>query len=134
MAKKRELDRPLRKGDRVVVTVDIPGAPEGTQGKVKLVNGLGSRTWQRYWVFFDNGAQLGSIGADKLVRAEGWEQFKLDRAAAAEAAASAAAAPPKPVAVEPAAEEKPAGAKSKVPAHLLERAKKAREKAAAGGG
>ena len=53
----------LRKGDKVVTTADLRGVPEGTAGKVIVVNGL---TWIRYWVRFDNGEVLGSISRDKL--------------------------------------------------------------------
>jgi hypothetical protein len=53
----------LRKGDKVVATADLRGVPEGTAGKVMVVDGL---TWIRYWVRFDNGEMLGSISRDKL--------------------------------------------------------------------
>src|SRR6478609_810281 len=53
----------LRKGDKVVTTADLRNVPEGTAGKVIVVNGL---TWIRYWVRFDNGEVLGSIARDKL--------------------------------------------------------------------
>jgi hypothetical protein len=53
----------LRKGDKVVTTADLRGVPEGTAGKVIVVNGL---TWIRYWVRFENGEVLGSISRDKL--------------------------------------------------------------------
>ncbi len=53
----------LRKGDKVVTTAELRAVPEGTAGKVIVVNGL---TWIRYWVRFDNGEVLGSISRDKL--------------------------------------------------------------------
>mgnify|MGYP000884980808 CR=1 FL=1 len=53
----------LRKGDKVVTTAELRHVPEGTAGKVIVVNGL---TWIRYWVRFDNGEVLGSISRDKL--------------------------------------------------------------------
>ena len=53
----------LRKGDKVVTTADLRNVPEGTAGKVIVVNGL---TWIRYWVRFENGEVLGSISRDKL--------------------------------------------------------------------
>lgn len=53
----------LRKGDKVVTTADLRNVPEGTAGKVIVVNGL---TWIRYWVRFDNGEVLGSIDRSKL--------------------------------------------------------------------
>ena len=44
--------------DRVVATVDLPGAPAGTEGKVLLANGF---NWQRYRVLFTNGQELGDL-------------------------------------------------------------------------
>jgi hypothetical protein len=122
--------RALKKGARVVATTDLRGVPEGTAGKVKVVNGLGP--WIRCWVHFDNGVWMGSVAGSKLVAEKDWPEFqqlRTEEAAnaskRAEQAAAAAAAPPEEAAAEPAA------AKSKVPAHLLERAKAAREKKAA---
>ena len=45
-------------GDRVRATVDLLGAPAGTEGKVILANGF---NWLRYRVLFDNGAELGDL-------------------------------------------------------------------------
>lgn len=117
-------DTPFRKGDLVRATEDLAGVPEGTSGKVKLVNGL---TWTRYWVFFDNGTDLGSIDQKALVRAKQWEDYQRHREEAAAAAASAAAAEAEAAPVAVATEEAPPKAASRVPAHLLERAKKQRE-------
>ena len=48
----------LRIGDRVVSTVELPGVPSGTAGKVILANGF---NWQRYRVLFTNGQELGDL-------------------------------------------------------------------------
>ena len=48
----------LRMGDKVRTTVELPGVPAGTEGKVILANGF---NWQRYRVFFDNGAEVGDL-------------------------------------------------------------------------
>ena len=48
----------LRMGDRVRTIVDLPGVPAGSDGKVILANGF---NWQRYRVFFDNGAEVGDL-------------------------------------------------------------------------
>ena len=48
----------LRPGDRVLAKVDLPGVPEGTQGKVILANGF---NWMRYRVKFGNGAELADL-------------------------------------------------------------------------
>jgi len=127
MARSKSIDKPLRRGERVIATTDLPGVPEGTGGRVHLVNGL---SWRRYWVFFDNGVKMGSIDDKVIVRAKDYEAFKERRAAEAEAAANGAAAAA--AAEAPAAAEEPApapeSAASKVPAALLERAKRARER------
>ena len=117
-------DTPFRKGDRVRATEDLAGVPAGTSGKVKLVNGL---TWIRYWVFFDNGTDLGSIDQKALVRAKQWDDYQRHREEAAAAASAAAAAAQAAPVVAVVTEEAPPKAASRVPAHLLERAKKQRE-------
>ena len=48
----------LRIGDKVVTTVDVDGAPEGTEGKVILANGF---NWLRYRVLFTNGSEIGDL-------------------------------------------------------------------------
>jgi len=77
----------FKKGTKVIATEGLRGVPEGTRGKTSRGVGL---TWFRYRVYFDNGVELGSIGQDKLVRAENWAQFQVDREKAAEVAAKAA--------------------------------------------
>jgi hypothetical protein len=123
------LTKPFKIGDRVVATQDLRGVPEGTKGKVKVADGL---TWLRYWVDFENGVWLGTVSQAHLVRVKDWEEFKRLReeerlrpkepekpAVAAETASDGGGAPG-------------TGAVSKVPAHLLERSKQARERKAAG--
>lgn len=48
----------LKLGDRVRATVDLEGAPAGTEGKVVLANGF---NWLRYRVLFDNGVEIGDL-------------------------------------------------------------------------
>jgi hypothetical protein len=48
----------LRMGDRVRTTVELPGVPEGTEGKVILANGF---NWQRYRVLFPGGVEVGDL-------------------------------------------------------------------------
>lgn len=133
----RRNDDPLRtftKNERVLATRDLPLVPKGTAGKVKLVNGL---DWIRYWVFFDNGVDLGSVDGADLVRPRHvtwWQAEEARRAAEAEKAADAAAAG----AVTSSGGSDAGGGgggdsgdsalKSMVPAHLLERSKAARER------
>jgi hypothetical protein len=61
----------LRKGAKVVARTDLRDVPEGTAGKVVLVNGL---TWIRYWVRFENGVYLGSLDRSVLATAEEWKR------------------------------------------------------------
>jgi hypothetical protein len=129
---------PFRPREKVVATRDVGPVPEGTLGVVKIATGL---TWPRYWVAWDGDYRrwAGSVSESFLVRADEWEDFKRRREeernrppepatastsasageAAGDGAASAAAA---------------GGAASKVPAHLLERSRAARERRAATGG
>src|SRR6476659_190610 len=65
MARKEGKGEHLGVKERVVVTMDLPGIPEGTTGKVIVVEGL---TWIRYWVRFDNGVVRGSLNRKALAR------------------------------------------------------------------
>jgi len=58
LAKPHEGQINLSIGDRVEASVDLDGAPQGTQGKVILSNGF---NWLRYRVLFDNGVELGDL-------------------------------------------------------------------------
>ena len=125
------LDRPFTKNEIVVATEDLPGVPAHSSGKVKMVSGF---SWKRYWVFFDNGVQMGSLDSDQLVRPRDWENFlaaKAARAAAAAAAAEAAAAGEatgaETAAATTADDDSPAARmRAMVPPHLLERSANAR--------
>ena len=116
----------LTTGERVVAAGPMPGLPEGTRGKVIMVEGL---TWIRYWVRFENGVVRGSLHREKLARAKDWKAILVERA-------RIAALPPEEETVEEAgevAEEAAAGASgasglaAKIPAHLLERSRQARD-------
>ena len=67
---------PLKRKQKVIATIDLPGVPEGTEGKIRVANGI---EWFRYWVDFDNGTKLGRVDHDDVVKVEDWEQFKIDR-------------------------------------------------------
>ena len=129
MAATDSLTKPFEIGDRVIATEPLRGVPEGTTGKVKVANGL---TWFRYWVDFDNGVWLGSVSQTHLVRAKHWEEFKRrreeERLRPKQPEAPVAAAATDGGSDAPAA----SAAASKVPAHLLERSKRARERRVAG--
>ncbi len=120
-AAKTELD----KGDRVVAAADLRGVPAGTEGKVVLVSGL---SWVRYWVRFDNGVAMGSIGRAKLATPSEWKK-RLEAPDEPEATAGEQAAGDGTVEVGAAAvgEGKTVNGVL-VPPHLLERTQKARER------
>ena len=75
-SKKDDYNRMFSRNERVVAAYDLPGVPERTGGKVKMVNGF---EWQRYWVFFDNGVQLGSLDGSALLRPHHWERWRSER-------------------------------------------------------
>ena len=79
----KQLPHQLRKNEKVFAAVDLPGVPAGTRGKVGLVNGL---TWIRYWVYFDNGVDIGSLDRKVLARPDEWKAIQAESARAAAAA------------------------------------------------
>src|SRR3954469_3924267 len=72
MPKKVANPEVLRRKERVVAAVDMPGIPEGTAGKVIVVEGL---TWIRYWVRFENGVVRGSLNRKHLARPNEWTEI-----------------------------------------------------------
>lgn len=68
MAKQR-VDNELLFHDKVVAAVDLPGVPKGTPGKVTLKNGF---RWKRYRVYFENGADIGSLDRSQLALRSEW--------------------------------------------------------------
>lgn len=119
---------PYRKHTKVRSTTDLPGVPEGTDGKVKMSQGI---TWLRYWVQFDNGVWLGSVDHSQVVPVKEWD----DHLRRQEEAARRAAEAPDPAESAGAGEAvAAAGGESKVvngvavPPHLLERSKSARQR------
>ncbi len=124
MAKDTPTDQ-LARRTRVVSLTDMRGVPRGTAGRVTMVSGL---SWIRYFVDFDNGASLPSLARSKLATPAEWRDWK-DRPAGAEMATTAASE-----AVEPAAAAAAGESVGGIPAHLLERSRQARERAAAKAG
>jgi hypothetical protein len=53
----------LRANDKVRSTLEMPGVPLGTAGKVLLANGF---NWLRYRVLFDNGVEVGDLDSRQL--------------------------------------------------------------------
>jgi hypothetical protein len=125
MAKTDAAKTTLKPRDRVTLTRDIRGVPEGTNGRVKVADGL---TWARYWVQFDNGEWVGSVSGADLVREGDYEEFKKRRAE--EALRPKVVEQPVAAAADSGAAA-PAAGGGRVPAHLLERSQKARARKAA---
>ena len=120
----KTIDRtlPIKRFKNVGATVDLPGVPEGTIGKVRVANGF---TWYRYWVDFDNGVRMGQVSHEHLCHEGDWGRFQLDRTEAERRALEALEAPEisgegdGPV-------EVAAGNRFGVPEHLLQRSSDAR--------
>ena len=91
MAKTVDLSTRIRAGAKVCATTDLPGVPQGTNGKVAMSNGI---TWKRYWVRFENGELLSYVDHDKIVLRRAWDQFFLEQEAAAAAVERTSAAGP----------------------------------------
>jgi hypothetical protein len=116
----------FRRNERVKALDDLPGVPRGTEGQVLLVVGF---TWTRYRVDFDNGRDLGSIDGSHLSRPKEYEAALRHREAAATEEATAATNGE-------GAEESAAALSGEgavvngvtIPAHLLERSRRARER------
>jgi hypothetical protein len=114
------LDAPFKKNEKVLTTRDLAGVPEGTRGRIKLINGL--NTWIRYWVRFDNGAMMGQVVQNDLVRPAQLDAWHVR----AEAQLNATEADVASDAEAPAAADAGGGAAGLIPAHLLERSKAAK--------
>lgn len=122
---------PLKKKDKVVAAVDMPGIPAGTPGRVTFVQGF---DWVRYWVRFENGATRGSIDRSKLARPGEAYGEELEALKAAEAERAAAAREAKAEATASAGDGGGGDGADGivhngvlVPAHLLERSRNRRE-------
>ena len=122
---KRRAPGEFRRDDKVKTLDPLPGVPQGTAGRVYLVDGF---AWTRYRVLFTNGVDVGSLDGSALALPRDYEAALQRREAAAEAAETAV------VAVDDGGEAAAAGGADKtvngvvVPALLLERSKRARER------
>jgi len=114
----------LKRHEKVRANIDLPGVPAGTPGKVLVVSGL---TWMRYRVLFGNGVEHGLLDGRHLVRPRDF--IPLDERVEVEETAAAGGDDAGEAASAVASDDNEFG----VPAHLLERAKKARERFAAAG-
>ena len=91
MAKRLAPDE-FKRNETVKTLNPLPGVPQGTTGRVYLVDGF---AWTRYRVLFDNGVDVGSLDGAALARPRDYEaalERRENAAARAESAASAEAA------------------------------------------
>lgn len=123
----------IKRKSIAVAFTDLPGVPEGTRGKVALVNGWDK--WIRYHVLFENGVELSNIDRADLAPAKQYDELAAKRADAIErgvfdrSASSADAADAGDGGTAVAAGATVNGVA--IPAHLLERSKSARARLAA---
>lgn len=75
----------LKRKSKVRAFTPLPGVPEGTPGRVALVNGWDP--WIRYHVMFDNGVNLGSVNREHLVPAKQYDEMVAKRRHALESGA-----------------------------------------------
>lgn len=122
----------LKRKSKVAAFVDLPGVPEGTKGKVALVDGWD--TWIRYTVLFENGVDLGSLNREVLVPAKKYAEFDVLRTRAIESGAF-----DEPEVDESAGDDEGGGGAAAggdspvvngvtIPGYLIERSKAARER------
>ena len=124
----------LKRKSKVRAFTPLPGVPEGTAGRVVLVNGWDQ--WIRYHVIFENGVGIGSINRPHLVPAKQYDDMVdkrrkalesgvFDQTAAAEVAADGAGG-------EAISGEAPVINGVAIPPHLIERSAAARARLGAG--
>ena len=119
----------FRRNEWVKNIDDLPRVPAGTRGRVYLVDGF---AWTRYRVLFDNGVDIGSLDAAVLARPRDFASAleRREQAAIAAEAAREEAVVADEEGAAPADEDKTVNGVS-VPAHLLDRSRRARERLAA---
>jgi hypothetical protein len=126
---KRVAPHEFRRGETVRTLDALPGVPQGTAGRVYLVDGF---AWTRYRVLFDNGVDVGSLDGTSLARRKDYEaalQRRQQAAAATEVTAGDAAGDGEAAAAGAGGDKTVNGVV--VPAMLLDRSKRARERLSA---
>ena len=123
---KRVAPHEFRRGETVRTLDALPGVPQGTAGRVYLVDGF---AWTRYRVLFDNGVDVGSLDGTSLARRKDYQaalQRREQAAAATEVAAGDAGGDGGAAAAGAGGDKTVNGVV--VPAMLLDRSKRARER------
>ena len=126
MAKKRLAPDVFKRNETVKTLDQLPGVPAGTSGRVYLVDGF---AWTRYRVLFSNGVDVGTLDGSTLARPRDFDaalERHVRAAEAAEAAETAEVADDGAAAAGGAADKTVNGVV--VPALLLDRSKRARER------
>ena len=125
---KRAAPHEFKRGEKVMNLDPFPGVPQGTRGRVYLVDGF---AWTRYRVLFDNGVDVGSIDGTALARPRDYEDAlaRREQAAAAEVVAVTDGADDGAAAGGGSGDKTVNGVV--VPALLLDRSKRARERLSA---
>ena len=128
MAKAPTIDR-FRRGETVKTLDALPGVPEGTRGRVNLVAGF---AWTRYRVLFENGVDIGSLDGSTLARPKQFDEAVARRAEVTQAEVATTEESEAGEGAAAAGEDKSVNGVS-IPAHLLDRSKRARERLTAAG-
>jgi hypothetical protein len=123
MAKAPTIDR-FRRGETVKTLDALPGVPEGTRGRVELVAGF---AWTRYRVLFENGVDVGSLDGSTLARPKQFDEALTRRAEATQVEEATAEEVEAGAGAAAAGEDKTVNGVS-IPAHLLDRSKRARDR------
>jgi len=126
MAKRLGPDE-FRRGETVKTLDALPGVPQGTEGRVYLVDGF---AWTRYRVLFTNGVDVGSLDGTALARRKDYEDALVRREEVAAAEDATATAPEEDAAAAGGGDAKTVNGVV-VPANLLDRSKRARERLSA---
>jgi hypothetical protein len=80
---KRAAPDVFKRGENVKTLDPLPGVPQGEKGRVYLVDGF---AWTRYRVLFANGVDIGSIDGSALARPKDYDDALVRREQAALAA------------------------------------------------
>jgi hypothetical protein len=127
---KRSAPHEFKRGETVRTLDPLPRVPQGTKGRVYLVDGF---AWTRYRVLFANGEDVGSLDGSVLARPKDFDAAlaRREQATRADEAATGAAGDGDGEAAAAAGGSDKTVNGVVVPALLLDRSKRARERLSA---